>query len=644
LGEVAGGKLRARGASYAPVDSQAYMTHDRLERQFEANRTEAWAVKHRRNTAPTAEESSRWQARLDDLKASGDGLRVKQQCNFVDMLHREWGHELQTKKAGDPADAPSWSTRLFCCSKVEAASDGTVSCGGGLLFTIQQPFTKDNAVVVWPDGSKTNLAKERVPKAYEERFREAQYSLMVSATLRAMVTDELQFWPLVAFYTFTPPAGMVMAAEHLPNAAWWDMVVTTMGSFFGMLGTVQMHNVARSYLSGAPVVTPRDQLIQDKLHDLNDLKEDIMDTRVDLCEQIDSLVEAELKDTQAKLAPLQEGIEERVFSLAEGIDVSREDMRAYADASRKARHNGTEVDQSQFPGIVKLKQLVSADKVIRAIQAKDEKDYLSTKVDRLTHLRVALRQQRAALVEAREKAKHDRRAAHSDKLASFGTAVTDSWKDFGHNLSNFFARTLTYETPFTFYAEVFTGLGTMMMASAAMSAQSTGMGAGGFNTTANATATADPYGSGMSAAIGTSALSGMVFLAFVSQRNKTLLWPLQKVLYGGYGLAKAFKALVWDLPPPVIATVSRPARTQDNLPQDSPETPPKKKLSASEGDSDARDIFGDGPRKKPDTVITVPPDAQGHSEDSSSETDDEGEPVPRPIGGGVVDRVLESLI
>lgn len=650
LGEVAGGRLRARGAAYGPADTQAYMAHDRLERQFQANATEAWFVKHRMNIAQTPEEESRWKERLGDLKKSGNELRVQQQRNVVDMLHREFGHELKTKKDGDPADAPSWSTRLFCCSKVEAASDGTVSSDGGELFKIQLPFTKDKAVVAWPDGSTTNLAKERVPKQYEERFLDAQYSLMVSATLRAMVCDELQFWPLVAVYTITPPVGMWMAAhpEQVSNHAWWDMVVGSVGSLIGMLGTVQMQNVARSYLSGAPVLTPRDEEIQKKLHDLHDVKEDIMDTRVDLCEQIDRLAAAELEETQKKLAPIQEAIEKQVFALCKSERIERGDLRRYAEARQQARHDGTEVDESLFPGIAKLKQVVNEDQVIRALHAQDRKEYLSTKIDQLTHLRVALRQQRGALVEQREKAKHDRRAAHSDKLTSFGTSFADGWKDFGHNLSNFFARVVTYEVPFTFYAEVFTGLGTAMMASAAMSAASGGLDAGGFNATANATAGADPTGGAMTAAIGTSALSGLVFLTFVSQRNKALLWPLQKVLYGGYGVARGLKALVWDLPPPVAAAVAAPERKPENQPQNQPQDQPRKKASASE-DSDARKIE--------DTTITLIPDAirRGDDddpivirlpEDSSSSSDDDEYPISSLLSETnlVVNRVTDKLI
>jgi hypothetical protein len=555
LTEILAGRLRARGAGYAASDTIAFMTHDKLERQYEANASELWWVKLRMNWAPAADKS-RWQHRVHTLKANGDQLRVGQQRAFVDILHRELGHSMGTKAPTDAEDAPPM--RPFCLfSRLTADDQGNVFYDDKLLFTLDDPasFKKfpGKALVTWPDGKQTNLNNERVPDDHRDPFAIATLSLTAGATVRGLVCDEATFFPLIMALAIAGPAGLYMNRHPERLAApgiWMDLVVAWTLEVVGMMVTAQLQNIARSYWSGANVVSERDAQIQDKLHTLYSAKEASFETRIDLLEDIDRLAAVELEVTLEKLKPIRTDMYRRMAAIENELGIDRKELRRYGRELNAARQTGKKPDSANFPEVRKLQDAVAEDPEFQLKQAQDRKDSLSDKRQQLNRLRVALRQQRAALEKARDTAKHDRRAASSSMLSSFGTAVADMYKDFGHNLSSFSSRLLSYSTGFTLFGEVILPFAVDALLLQDYLAQPQN---GTDTAWSNSTEASAHSEAGLNKAMILMAFQGFWFLLTVGQRTKLLLWHFQKAMYGGYGNLRGLKALLWDSPPPVVA-------------------------------------------------------------------------------------------
>jgi hypothetical protein len=228
------------------------------------------------------------------------------------------------------------------------------------------------------------------------------------------------------------------------------------------------------------------------------------------------------------------------------LKIKREELRRYGRKLNVAWQTGEKPNLADFPEVQKLDDAAKQDPKLKSLQA-NGKD-LSEKRKQLNQLRVALRLQRAELKKARDCATHDRRAASSSHVTSLRTAVADAYKDFGNNLAHFSSRLLSYEFGFTLFAEVI-----MMYGVDALLAQD--HAGPPFNGTdaawSNGTDTSGaPSQAGLTKAMTLMAFQGFWFFATVGQRNKALLWPIQKTMYGVSGLLSGFFR---RKPPPVVA-------------------------------------------------------------------------------------------
>lgn len=557
LTEVLAGRLRARGARYDGVDTGAYLMHDRLEREYQANATEIWYVKKKKSIGPEA-DAPRWQHQVETLERKGSQLRVGQQRIFVDLLHRELGHEIGTKKPTDAPDAPRM--RPLCCfSKVEhvqnISADGPVTheilYDGKPLFTIDDPasFAKfpAQAMVTWANGERTDLNRERVPDEYEGAFATATFSLTAGATVRGLVCDEAMFAPLIIALMIAGPAGLHFTHTDLTAGVWKDLAVAWTLEVLGMMTTAQLQNIARSYWSGANVVSARDEQIQAKLHTLCSAKEDSLEMRLELVDDLQKLADDELDATLEKLRPIRTDMHRRMRELRQELDIDSKQLLAYGKAVARARTSGVQPNLEDFPDVVKLKSAAKEDPELQRLSAQDRKDSLSEKRQQLNRLQVALRRQRAAVEKARGNAAHDMRAASSDAVRSYGTSVADAYKDLGKNPLSTSAKLVSYGFGFTGFTYIFLRYANVLLAQDAPPH---------LNATdpvwSNSTTMPGHSGSGLTNAEILMAFQGFWFFATVGQRHKALLWPVQKLFYGVSGHVRGLTTLIFGSPPPVV--------------------------------------------------------------------------------------------
>jgi len=552
-----GGSYRAGGGHYAGVDYGAFTTHDKLEREFKEIEWEAWFVAKKEAKAAPGADKAGWKHRLDGLAKQGDLVRISQQRNFVDMLRRELGHKLGAKASTDNRDATSMIR--CCCSKVEAEIDAEgnakVLYDGTELFTLVDPASfktfkqGGSAGVIWPkDGSMTDLNSDKVPAEFENVFLKAQASMAMGATLRAMITDELMFLPLCATIAISAPMG-IWSTHHpelVTAPTYMDMLLSMACSTLGMGMTALAQNVARSYMSGANVITKRDELIQEKLHALCDAKEDLLDERLARVDDLAGLVAAELKHTRRQFADVDKAMVDRTTKLCSQHGITREQLVAYGAARRKAKAEGVEFDAGKFPEISKVRDAVDVDDELHDLIRSGKPSVIAEKLIHLERLKGGLADQKRALVNARDVQTHDRHAAGKSPI-SFRTAIADAYKAMGRSAANTAMRTLSYSVAFVFYCEVFLMKGVSSLLPATSPPPFNGTD---FMSNVTTPGVIDDHAlvPAMTLAMGAGLL---ILMPFLSQRDKAFLWPLQKIVHDGYGIAKGVKAYVWDAPPKV---------------------------------------------------------------------------------------------